>query len=111
LCNHDNQTMEREKSFDFYDRPYDTWGSKEDFIKMIESGQSIGIGWEECYYYNRGIEKVTNQPPPESRHHNPDAYDENKYPKTDELFHFLKKNLFLNKEQLDYDKLNAKIYE
>jgi len=94
----------------WYDKPYETWGSKEKFLKMIESGKDIGIGFEELYFYTKDIPGLIYIAP-DSRAHNPDAYDEDKFPKTDELYHFIKKNLYLTKEQLDYDKLPAKIYD
>jgi len=98
-----NMGMERE-DFDFYDKPMEAWGTKEDFMKMVEDGYWIGFGFEECYI-------LADNPIEESRAHNSDVYDEDKYPLTDDLYKFLRKNLFLTKEQLDYDKLNAKIYD
>jgi hypothetical protein len=40
--------------------------------------------------------------------HNPKCFDENGYAKLDQLYHFIKNNLFLTKEELDYEKIPFK---
>jgi len=42
--------------------------------------------------------------------HNPDCFNENGYAKTDDLYHFIKQNLFLTKDELDYEKINHELY-
>ncbi len=45
------------------------------------------------------------QAKPYCHFHNSDCFDENGYAKTDELYRFLKKNIFLTKKELDYKKI------
>jgi len=41
---------------------------------------------------------------------NPDCFDENGYAKSDDLYHFIKENLFLKKNELDYRKIPFQLY-
>jgi hypothetical protein len=47
---------------------------------------------------------------PNYHKHNPDCFDENGYAKTDDLYHFIKENLFLKKDELNYETIPHKIY-
>jgi len=42
--------------------------------------------------------------------HNPDCFDDNGYAKTDDLYHFIKQNLFLTKDEFDYEKIHYEIH-
>lgn len=42
--------------------------------------------------------------------HNPDCFDENDYAKTDDLYHFIKENLFLTKDELDYGTIHYEVH-
>jgi len=92
-----NIGLER-KEFEFYDKPFETYGNKESFLLKMSEGIEYGIGFEEVYCVNggRGI--------PETRKHKSELY-EGGFPKDDRLYNWIKTNLFLTKEQLDYDKI------
>lgn len=47
---------------------------------------------------------------PYIRRHNPDCFDENEYARNDDLYHFIKENLFLTKEELNYDKIRHEVH-
>ena len=91
------------KDFASYDKPYETYGDKQKFMDVMTEGIKIGLGFEELYH-------LAGHPVPECRLHNPDAFDEQKLAKTDELYRFIKANLFLTKKQLDYDKIEYEYY-
>lgn len=65
-------------------------------IIKIPEGTKYGFGYEEL----RGIKL-----------HDPACFDENFLCKNDELKKFLKKYLYLNKDNFDYDKINKKVIE
>lgn len=54
------------------------------------------------------VEKLQGKP--YIHRHNPDCFDENGYAKNDDLYHFIKENLFLTKEELDYDKIRHEVH-
>jgi hypothetical protein len=58
---------------------------------MTKEGKELGMGYEE-------MQKVFL--------HDPNCYDENGFSKNPELKNFIKKNLFVPKNMVDYDKIN-----
>lgn len=42
--------------------------------------------------------------------HNPDFFDDNGYAKNDDLYHFIKENLFLTKDEFDYGKIRNELH-
>jgi hypothetical protein len=93
-----NEIGNERLDFPSYDRPYETYGTKEHFLDVVTKGTTFGIGFEELY-------QRVNRPVPETRMHDPSVYGEDGFPKDDTLYHWIKENLFLTKEQLDYDKI------
>jgi hypothetical protein len=93
----DNLGTER-KDFESYDKPFETYGTKEHFLDVMTEGTKFGIGFEELYV-------IAGHPVPESRMHDDSVYGEDGFPKDDKLYHWIKDNLFLTKKQLDYDKI------
>jgi glycosyltransferase involved in cell wall biosynthesis len=93
----ENVGVER-KDFESYDKPFETWGTKEDFLKMIDENMQYGLGFEELY-------QIAGHIVPETRMHNPDAFDEKGFAKSDTLYKIIKDKLFLKPEHLDYGKI------
>lgn len=65
--------------------------TKKTMDKRYREGHAIGFGWESCKPYWQ---------------HDPDCFDENGFAKHPELKDFLKRELYLNKEEFDYGTLN-----
>lgn len=61
--------------------------TKKTMDKRYREGHAIGFGWESCKPYWQ---------------HDPDCFDENGFAKHPELKDFLKRELYLNKEEFDY---------
>ncbi len=61
-------------------------------IFFNEYAKSIGLGYEEC-------QNIVN--------HDPSQFDENYYCVNDKLKQYIKENLFLNKDLLDYNKIES----
>ena len=61
---------------------------------VTEDGYNLGFGYEEC----RSIMV-----------HDSSKYDENGHCKNDELKEWIKNNLFLSKEEFDYEKMNWEV--
>jgi hypothetical protein len=63
------------------------FNNKYDFRKIIKEGQKFGLGFDEY---------------PEKYPHNPECYD-GIFSKTDELYNYISNNLYVKKEDFDYD--------
>ena len=64
--------------------------------QICEEGYPLGFGYEEC----NGV-----------LIHDPDQYDANGFCRNEKLQEFLKDNMFLKKEQLDYDNVKSEFIE
>ncbi len=94
----ENTGVERD-GFEVYDKPYETWGTKEDFLNKMTEGTKVGLGFEELY-------DTALHPVAETRLHDPSIYGVDGFPKDEEarikLYNFIKDNLFLKPEHLNY---------
>lgn len=90
----ENIGIER-KDFESYDKPYETWGTKEDFLKKMTEGTKYGLGFEELY-------QLVGHPVEETRMHDESVYGKDGFPKDDGLYRFIKDTLFLKSHQLNY---------
>ena len=72
-------------------------GGKDRFIKMIEDGIEMGLGYENIY---------TPGEFPLVRIPNLKYYNDNLLAPDDRLYNYCKNNLFLSKEELDYEKID-----
>jgi len=64
--------------------------SRYDFKALIEGGLQYGLGFQESDPLRWWM-------------HNPECFDENYFAKTDELYQYMKKSFFVDKEDFDYD--------
>jgi len=130
---------------------------KRDFFKMLNNGNTLGLGFEECLQNRKVYENIfTNTPnlrtfkllfikavvlnkifkllfygissvgllpsflennirkalgEPYYHRHNPKFFDSNEHVLSKDLYHFVKNNLFLTKEELDYAKIPHRVYK
>ena len=78
-----------------YDHPIPQYGESMIHIFECEEARRLGLGYEEC----------KNLIP-----HDPSQFDENGHCVNDELKHYIKNNLYVSKEVLDYDSIKSDYY-
>jgi hypothetical protein len=75
-----------------WDRPYKI----KSIVEVMKNGQPLGMGYEQCSR-EHGV------------FHSPEDYDHEGYAKNPELAPYIKRYCFLQKDELDYDKLNCSV--
>lgn len=85
-----------ERSAPPWDYPIPHFGESLIHVFNNEKAIKLGLGYEEC-------ENIVN--------HDPSQYDENGFCKNDELKHYIKENLYLNNDQLNFSNIKSTYYE
>jgi hypothetical protein len=87
------------QDFPIYDKLMEEYGSYNKFLGMLRGeGRQLGLWFEELYGND-----------PKTVHHNDQAFDDRHYAKSDELYRFIKKELFLQPEQFDYKAIESTV--